>query len=225
MQNTQNTRNMQNILAIDTCTEVCSVSLYTQGEMVSRFVQDVAKSSSLILPLCDEVFAEANITSADLDVIVYTKGPGAFTGVRMCVSVVQGMSLAHNIPTVGFSTLEVVGFGAVQKYKIDKLAIALDARMNEVYWGIYQEGVLSVERLEKPDLVDVLGVDFMGVGTGWGAYAEVLAARTGIDNFVANFYPKSENLIALFLAKNTEIGAELPLPTYLRNNVAQKSLK
>jgi tRNA threonylcarbamoyladenosine biosynthesis protein TsaB len=55
-------------------------------------VQEITKSSSLILPLCNEVFAEAEITVADLDVIVYTKGPGAFTGVRMCVSVVQGIS-------------------------------------------------------------------------------------------------------------------------------------
>ncbi len=218
-------QNIQNILAIDTCTEVCSVSLYTQGKTISRFVQEITKSSSLILPLCNEVFTEAEITVADLDVIVYTKGPGAFTGVRMCVSVVQGMSLAHNIPTVGFSTLEVVGFGAMQKYKLDKFALALDARMNEVYWGVYQEGVLRAERLEKPDLVDTLGVDFMGIGTGWGAYKDILVACTGVDNFVANFYPKAENLIALFLTQNTEYDTELPLPTYLRNNVAQKSLK
>jgi tRNA threonylcarbamoyladenosine biosynthesis protein TsaB len=107
----------QNILAIDTCTEVCSVSLYTQGETVSRFVKDVTKSSGLILPLCDEVFAQTGLSVADLDAIVYTKGPGAFTGVRMCVSVVQGMSLAFDIPTKGFSTLEVLGVGAAKKYK------------------------------------------------------------------------------------------------------------
>ena len=127
---------MKNILAIDTCTEVCSVSLYTQGNTTSRFLKDVAKSSSLILPLCDEVLDEASLNVADLDLIVYTKGPGAFTGVRMCVSVVQGMSLAFDIPTLGFSTLEVVGFGASKKYKTDKVAIALDARMSEVYLGI-----------------------------------------------------------------------------------------
>jgi tRNA threonylcarbamoyladenosine biosynthesis protein TsaB len=123
----------QNILAIDTCTEVCSVSLYTQGETVSRFVKDVTKSSGLILPLCDEVFAQTGLSVADLDAIVYTKGPGAFTGVRMCVSVVQGMSLAFDIPTKGFSTLEVLGVGAAKKYKSNKIAVALDARMSEVY--------------------------------------------------------------------------------------------
>ncbi len=99
-----------NLLAIDTCTEVCSVSLYTDGVKVSRFVKGVEKSSGLILPLCDEVFAEVDIAVADLDSIIYTKGPGAFTGVRMCIGVVQGMSLAYDIPTMGFSTFRACRF-------------------------------------------------------------------------------------------------------------------
>ncbi|MDC9715179.1 MAG: tRNA (adenosine(37)-N6)-threonylcarbamoyltransferase complex dimerization subunit type 1 TsaB [Gammaproteobacteria bacterium] len=215
----------QNILAIDTCTEVCSVSLYSQGEISSRFIQGVAKSSGLILPLCDEVFSEAGISVVDLDAIIYTKGPGAFTGVRMCVSVVQGMSLAFDIPTVGFSTLEVVGAGAVKKYNVSKIAVALDARMAEVYWGVYEGGVLMNERLEKPDEVDVLSNDFIGVGTGWGAYGNELIKQTGVDKFVSDFYPKSENLIDLYLSQAPIFDDELALPIYLRNNVAQKSVK
>lgn len=216
---------MKNILAIDTCTEVCSVSLYSQGEIISRFVQDVDKGSGLVLLLCDEVFEQAELSAADLDMIVYTQGPGAFTGVRLCVSVVQGMSLAYDIPTMGFSTLEVVGFGAAQKYNSDKIAVTLDARMSEVYWGVYQGGILTTERLAKPDETDILGSDFMGVGTGWGAYELELVKQTGVDNFVADFYPKSENLIALCLNQKTPGDDKLPLPTYLRNNVAKKSLK
>ena len=219
---------MTNILAIDTCTEVCSVSIYSKGKKHSRFVQDVPKSSGLILPLCDQVLDEANLSVADLDMIVYTKGPGAFTGVRMCVSVVQGMSLAFDIPTVGFSTLEVLGFGASKKFGVDKIAVSLDARMGEVYWGTYQHQALLDESLKKPDDVEKLDQDFIGVGTGWGAYKETLLQQTGIKECYADFYPKAENLIDLYLAqvdKKIEFDNKLPLPTYLRNNVAQKSLK
>ena len=216
---------MKNILAIDTCTEVCSVSLYTNGVKVSRFVKDVAKSSGLILPMCDEVFSESGITAADLDSIVYTKGPGAFTGVRMCIGVVQGMSLAYDIPTMGFSTLELVGFGAAKKHKSDKFAVALDARMGEVYWGVYQDQKLSNESLKKPSEVDVLGKDFVGVGTGWDTYNVELSSQAGVKNYVSGFYPKAENLIDLYLDQKGVYDNELPLPTYLRNNVAQKSLK
>ena len=211
-----------NLLAIDTCTEVCSVSLYTNGVKVSRFVKDVAKSSGLILPLCDEVFAESGIAVADLDSIVYTKGPGAFTGVRMCIGVVQGMSLAHDIPTMGFSTLELVGFGAAKKYKSDKVAVALDARMGEVYWGVYQDQKLYNESLKNPSEVDILNQDFIGVGTGWGAYEAELSKQTGIKHYVADFHAKSENLIDLYLDQKSTHDNELPLPTYLRNNVAKK---
>ena len=216
---------MMNLLAIDTCTEVCSVSLYTNGVKVSRFVKGVEKSSGLILPLCDEVFAEVGITVADLDSIVYTKGPGAFTGVRMCIGVVQGMSLAHDIPTMGFSTLELVGFGATKKYNCDKVAVALDARMGEVYWGVYQDQKLSNESLKNPSEVDVLDQDFIGIGTGWGVYADELSKQTGVNRCISDFYPKAENLIDLYLNQNSADTDELPLPTYLRNNVAQKSLK
>ncbi|TEU22189.1 MAG: tRNA (adenosine(37)-N6)-threonylcarbamoyltransferase complex dimerization subunit type 1 TsaB, partial [Gammaproteobacteria bacterium] len=200
-------------------------SLYTNGVKVSRFVKDVAKSSGLILPMCDEVFAEADITATDLDSIIYTKGPGAFTGVRMCIGVVQGMSLAHDIPTMGFSTLELVGFGAAKKYKSDKFAVALDARMGEVYWGVYQDQKLFNESLQKPTEVDVLSQDFIGVGTGWGVYESELCIQTGVKRCESDFYPKAENLIDLYLSQNSADTNELPLPTYLRNNVAQKSLK
>ena len=214
-----------NILAIDTCTEVCSVSLLSNQTRVSRFVKNVAKSSGLILPLCDEVFSEAGIDVSELDQIVYTKGPGAFTGVRMCVGVVQGMSLAHDIPTMGFSTLEVVGFGATKKYQTNKVGVALDARMGEVYWGVYEDQVLSQESLRKPEAVDRLNQYYMGVGTAWGVYQDALILQSGIEKYNAEFYPKAENLIDLYLAQPQSQDVGLPLPSYLRNNVAKKSLK
>ncbi len=219
---------MKNILAIDTCTEVCSVSLYSDSAKTSRFLKDVAKSSGLILPLCDEVLDETGLSVKDLDLIVYSKGPGAFTGVRMCVSVVQGMSLAFEIPTLGFSTLELVGFGAQQKFNTDKIAIALDARMNEVYWAQINQGKFTGETIFKPEDAPKLGTDYLGVGSGWGAYSQALVGATNIVNYQAQFYPMAENLIELALnhiAQGLPFDDNLPLPTYLRNNVAQKSFE
>ena len=120
-----------NILAIDTCTDVASVTLYLSGAKTSRMVSDIDKSSGHILKLCDEVFSEANTKLSEVDFIAYTKGPGAFTGVRMCIGVVQGLSLACNIPTLGFSTLELLGFRASKKYNTQKVATAIDARMGK----------------------------------------------------------------------------------------------
>ena len=146
----------------------------------------------------------------------------------MCVSVVQGMSLAFDTPTLGFSTLEVTAYGAVKKYNTNKIAVALDARMGEVYWGVYDHGSLSGESLKKPNKVDLLNDEYFGVGTAWSVYENELKNTTGISKCSLDFYPKAENLIDLaltYINKNKEFDGKLPLPTYLRNNVAQKSLK
>jgi len=217
-----------NILAIDTCTEVASITLYSYGIKTSRMVSDNAKSSGHILKLCDEVFSEADTKLSEVDFIAYAKGPGAFTGVRMCIGVVQGLSLACNIPTLGFSTLELLGYRASKKFKTQKVATAIDARMGEVYWAVYLEGIVKSERICKPEQVDKLSAEFVGVGSGWKIYKDSLIKASEIKCIEPEFYPDSSDLVDLSIL-SIELGKkvthELPQPTYLRNNVAQKSLK
>ena len=217
-----------NILAIDACTDVASVTLYSSGVKTSRMVSDIAKSSGHILKLCDEVFSEAETKLSEVDLIAYTKGPGAFTGVRMCIGVVQGLSLACNIPTLGFSTLELLGYGASRKFNTQKVATAIDARMGEVYWAVYLEGIVKSERICKPEEVDKLSAEFVGVGSGWKAYKDSLIKASEIKCIEPEFYPDSSDLVDLSILSidlGKKVTHELPQPTYLRNNVAQKSLK
>ena len=217
-----------NILAIDTCTEAASISLSISGQKTSRVILNHEKNSGHILKLCDEVFDEANIELNEIDAIVYTKGPGAFTGVRMCVGVVQGLSLAKGIPTMGFSTLELLGYKTAISLNSEKIAIAVDARMGEVYWAIYEHGSLLNERICEPSNVDKLNQDYIGVGSGWEPYKESLTFQSNVNQIESKFYPEAEDLIDLFLLaieKGQMATLKLPQPTYLRNNVAQKSLK
>mgnify|MGYP002635840862 CR=1 FL=1 len=217
-----------NILAIDTCTEVASVALYSSGVMTERVLTDVTKSSGHILKLCNEVFEEAGRHLKEIDLIAYSKGPGAFTGVRMCIGVVQGLSLSCNIPTIGFSTLELLGFRASKILNVNKIAVALDARMGEVYWAVYDHGVLTNMRICGPEDVDSLGADFVGVGTGWRVHHDKLHFASSVRTTDLNIYPQASELVDLSLLA-VESGQkptlELPQPIYLRNNVAQKSLK
>ena len=217
-----------NILAIDTCTEVASITLYSSGVKTSRKVSDIAKSSGHILKLCDEVFSEADTKLSEVDFIAYTKGPGAFTGVRMCIGVVQGLSLACNIPTLGFSTLELLSYRASKKFNTQKVATAIDARMGEVYWAVYLEGIVKSERICKPEQVDKLSAEFVGVGSGWKIYKDSLIKASEIKCVEPEFYPDSSDLVDLSILSidlGKKVTHELPQPTYLRNNVAQKSLK
>ncbi|MEC7595879.1 MAG: tRNA (adenosine(37)-N6)-threonylcarbamoyltransferase complex dimerization subunit type 1 TsaB [Pseudomonadota bacterium] len=217
-----------NILAIDTCTEIASVTLLKFGDRVSRVLSGVDKSSSHILKLCDEVFHESQAQLKEVDLISYSQGPGAFTGVRMCIGVVQGLSLSMEIPTMGFTTFELLGFRASQILKSKKIAIAIDARMGEVYWATYVNGLIDNMKICKPEEVDHLDPSFVGVGTGWKVHSEKLRLISNITKIDLSICPESSGLIDLSLdAINRGLDGtlELPQPIYLRNNVAEKSLK
>ena len=217
-----------NILAIDTCTEVASVTLYASGVRTNRVLTNVEKSSGHILKLCKEVFDESGMELKEINLIAYSKGPGAFTGVRMCIGVVQGLSLSCSIPTIGFSTLELLGFRASKILEAEKIAIALDARMGEVYWAVYDHGIVSKMKICSPEDVDFLDADFVGVGTGWGVHHDKLHIASNVKVTDLTICPEAGELVDLSL-QAIESGQnptfELPQPIYLRNNVAQKSLK
>ena len=217
-----------NILAIDTCTEIASVTLLNSGERYNRELSGVEKTSGHVLKLCNEVFKESQTKLKDVDLISYSRGPGSFTGVRMCIGVVQGLSLSMEIPTMGFTTLELVGFGASQLLKSKKIAVALDARMGEVYWATYINGSIDNMKICSPEEVNDLDSSFVGVGSGWKVYSEKLKLVSKINDIDLSIKPKSSVLIELSLEAikvGLEGALELPQPIYLRNNVAEKSLK
>ena len=217
-----------NILAIDTCTEIASVTLSKSGETYIRELSGIDKTSGHILKLCDEVFEESQSQLREVELLSYSQGPGSFTGVRMCIGVVQGLSLSMEIPTMGFTTLELVGFGASQILKSNKIAIALDARMGEVYWATFVDGLVGNMKICSPEEADHLDPSFIGVGSGWRAYSEKLKFASNITDIDLAIKPESSALIELSLrAMNTGLKGtlELPKPIYLRNNVAKKSLK
>jgi len=217
-----------NILAIDTCTDIASVTLFKSGEFTSRVLSGVEKTSGHILKLCNEVFIESKTQLKEVDLISYSKGPGSFTGVRMCIGVVQGLSLSVQIPTMSFTTLELIGFRASQLTKSKKIAVALDARMGEVYWATYVDGLIDNMKICNPQEVDDLGTSFLGVGSGWKTYSEVLKKTSNLSKIDLSIKPESSALIELSLQamnEGFEGTLDLPQPIYLRNNVAEKSLK
>ena len=217
-----------NILAIDTCTDIASVTLFKSGEFTSRVLSGVEKTSGHILKLCDDVFKESKTQLKEVDLISYSKGHGSFTGVRMCIGVVQGLSLSMQIPTMGFTTLELIGFRALQITKSKKIAVALDARMGEVYWATYVDGLIDNMKIRNPQEVDDLDSSFVGVGSGWNTYSETLKKTSNINKVDLSIKPESSALTELSLQamnEGLEVTLNLPQAIYLRNKVAEKSLK
>lgn len=137
------------ILAIDASTEQCSTSLRYQGGQCSRTCSVPRSHAQKLLPMVDEVLCESGVALHDLSAIAVTLGPGSFTGVRICLSVAQGLAYGAGVPLIGGNSLEVMAYRLMREYEgsTDTIVSCLDARMNEVYWAAY--------RIEQGRLVEI----------------------------------------------------------------------
>lgn len=225
------------ILAIDTATENCSVALLVGDTIYSRSELAPRDHTKKVLPMVDELLKEAGLTLAELDALAFARGPGSFTGVRICIGIAQGLGFGADLPMIGISTLKAMAQGAYRVGGATTVASAIDARMNEVYWGRF-------ERLESGDWLDVdqeqvvppsvlvenLVKDehtWATAGTGWEAYAETLSALA-IDTQASQVqFPEAQDIAYLSqfeLAKGNTVPAEEASPVYLRDTVAWKKL-
>src|SRR6185437_7852342 len=125
-----------NLLAIETATEACSVALLYGEALIDRSELAPRKHAELVLPMAEELLAEAGISRKRLDAIAVGRGPGAFTGVRLATSVAQGLALALDIPVVPVSSLAAL---AMQAPKNGAAILAtIDARREEIYAGAFR---------------------------------------------------------------------------------------
>lgn len=216
-----------NLLALDTCTESCSAALSVNGEIFHTEALTRQGHSKLILGMIESLFNQADISPSSLDRVVFGRGPGSFTGVRISTSVAQGIAFAHDLPVTGISTLAAVAQQAIDAYDANKIIVALDARMGEIYFArfINRSGRAEIEGEEQviaPERAVVDGDDWIGVGSGFREYAEPLMSLTARCQSV---YPQllPQAVYMLKLAENAgSVPAAQALPVYLRDNVAKK---
>ena len=221
------------LLAFETATEACSVALWIDGNVRERFEVAPRRHAELSLPWAEALLAEAGIDRAALDVLAVSRGPGAFTGVRLGISLVQGIALALDRPVVAVSTLAVLAAGASTPGDAERLVLAsIDARMGEVYAGAFEVrdgepvplGPETVGAAEDVELPRVEG-DWQGIGTGFAAGDGALATRLAgrLARVDAGALPRAADLArlaALAAARGRLLAPEQVEPAYLRNQVA-----
>lgn len=229
------------LLAIDTASARCSAALVHDGALLERAVDTARDHAALVLPMIDELLAEAGFGLRSLDGIAFGRGPGSFTGVRVAAAVTQGLAAGADLPVLGVSDLRAL---ALQARRIAPAAsdgvllAAMDARMGEVYWGVFDargelpgnaipEPPWAGEAVGAPDAVPdrLRGRIAAAAGRGLGAYPG-LAQRLGIAAraVLADAEPRAADVARLAQA---DLQAGVPWqdaataqPHYLRDEVA-----
>ncbi|MFY8274829.1 tRNA (adenosine(37)-N6)-threonylcarbamoyltransferase complex dimerization subunit type 1 TsaB [Pseudoalteromonas sp. SSDWG2] len=221
----------QTILALDASTEALSIALLHNDTQYHFFDVCPQQHAQRILEEVDNLLKQAQCDISDVDVIGYCQGPGSFTGVRISVSVAQGLAFSSNIPVVGVSSLAMMAQQAIEQGAQHVLA-AIDARMGEVYLGAFTvvDGIAQLQgeqQVIKPEQVTNALEHATAVGTGWQAYPELLSSVDALEADPSITLPDSRFMLALIkkgLADGLATSAAHAQPVYVRDTVTWKKL-
>ncbi len=221
------------LLAVETATESCSAALLLDKEIFA--VSEIAprRHNEIILPMCEQVLAQGQIKLSQLDAMAFGRGPGAFTGVRLAASVTQGVALAHDLPVVPISSLAAMAQAIYQTKQATQVLSCIDARMDEVYIGLFslnKDNIMQIvepEQVIQPEMINMdIDENCIGAGSGWLKYAEVLQHRCGAQiSYDGKVFPQAEYIAHLgnyYFQQGKAVSAVEALPVYLRDNVASK---
>ncbi|KTC88749.1 tRNA (adenosine(37)-N6)-threonylcarbamoyltransferase complex dimerization subunit type 1 TsaB [Fluoribacter dumoffii] len=215
---------MMKLLAIDTSTETASVALLTGTELLCETQNNQRTHAQFILSMIDKVMVNAGVHMNQLDAIVFGRGPGSFTGLRIACSIAKGLAYANDLNLIPVSSLAAIAWSARQKQKSEIPVLAvLDARMQEMYWAYFphnqwiaEEHVAPVHQLSlsvnEPVILAGVGIDLY-----WDEFVPEIKTQI-CEKITVN--PAAEAMIqfALFSGQKS-ISAAQAQPVYVRNKV------
>jgi tRNA threonylcarbamoyladenosine biosynthesis protein TsaB len=226
---------MLKILALETSTDACSAAVLYDDKIIERYEVAPRQHAQLILPMVKEILAEAHLELTDISAIAFGCGPGSFTGLRIACSAAQGLAFGTDLPIVAVSSLQALAQGAYEEKGLNKVLVGIDAKMQEIYFGIYEK---NNENLMQPIQPDNLissencrgipcgcpslesGHPWIGIGDAWQEYPQKFKT-------IAYNYPKARYVAKL--AKNDFIAGKIispenAQPVYLRSEKAWKKI-
>ncbi|WP_086481546.1 tRNA (adenosine(37)-N6)-threonylcarbamoyltransferase complex dimerization subunit type 1 TsaB [Oceanospirillum sanctuarii] len=226
---------MARILSLDTSTEACSVALKLDDEVLENFQLQPRKHTQLLLPMVEEILAEAGVKLQQLDAIAFANGPGSFTGLRIATGVTQGLAFGADLPVIPVTTLETMAFTLFRERFAHYIISSLDARMGEVYWAAYHWNGNGFDCIAQPEVIapdqvslinPIEDADWVGAGNGWQLLDQFSPV---MQSLVQQTYPDLlpqagdiARLAELYWQQGKTVSAEEAIPVYLRDNVAFK---
>lgn len=223
------------ILAIDSSSVSASAALLEDDRLLGeQFTNVQLTHSQTLMPMVEEILKNTKTDIASVDVFAVTTGPGSFTGVRIGVSATKGLADAADKPCFGVSALEAAAYPFRSFQGI--VCAAMDARCNQVYTALFQNGVrltedLAIQIAELGVLLAKYDLPVLLAGDGAQKVTDALSEKTGISLILADpllRYTRASS--AAFLAMEKLQNGEQTVtpsalnPMYLRLPQAQREL-
>ena len=184
------------ILGVETSAVAASAAVLRDGKLVGEcYLNAGLTHSQTLMALIDSVLSLSGLTVGDVEAFAVAHGPGSFTGIRIGVSAVKGLSFPRKTPCFGVSTLEGLAYCADEEGCV--ICPVMDARCRQVYTALFRKQNGAVTRLteDQPMSLDELAeqlrpypgkILLIGDGTEV-AYAYLSAAFGNIAKFSVNF--------------------------------------
>ncbi len=224
---------MTTILAIDASTETCSVAIMLPNGMHEAVCAEPRTHAGRILPMLDALLAEAGVSLHQIDAIAYGAGPGSFTGLRIALSLAQGLAFGLEKPLIPVESLHAMAYAFAQdpKHTQDSVVCLLDARMDEFYLASFQVVDALPQMLQPaqlcgyalfPQQLDItIDASVAGLGGGWAQVDPELRAMLGYcDTQAVPLASAIAQLGLKFFDSGVRPAAEQAEPLYLRNSVS-----
>ncbi len=220
-----------NLLALDTSSDACSVALQVGDEIIEKHVVEPREHTKILVPMIEELLHAAGVSLSGLDAVVLGNGPGSFTGMRIGASVAQGICYGAGLQIVPVSSLAAIAAEVICEHGAEKILVAQDARMHQVYLGRFHADAGGLPLADNEELICGIGpltvptADYVAAGAGWKKYPDLLAQNSELISAAADvIYPRARHLVPL--GENAKrAGRAIPpaalVPAYIRSKVAE----
>lgn len=224
------------ILSINTSSNICSVALLEDTNLIKEITIDDANTHSVkLMPLIDELFKTTNLSINDVDLFACDKGPGSFTGIRIGISTIKAFCDITNKPCIGVSSLTSLAYLSNFEGLICSL---IDAKNDNVYYGLFEHkngsytqlGELLADNIYNiTEILKLCNKPVFFVGNGSIIYKDVVESilkENAIIPSDAKYYSLNAYYtgLAAFDAFNKNEIAPLS-PLYLKKSNAERELE
>ncbi len=226
------------ILSIECSAVPCSVAIIEDGKIItSSFVNVKLTHSQTLMPMVESVLKSSMINISEIDAFAVSRGPGSFTGIRIGISAIKGLTAPNKKKCVGVSTLRAMA----ENYRDTDciLCAVMDARCNQVYNALFEIKNGEIKRLcddrallceeLKEELINFKDKNIIIVGDGTDVFYPIVADLNNVIK--SDITRRYQNAVGVGFAANEEIksgNTSSPLdllPVYLRLPQAERELK